>query len=462
VATKKLTKTVVEAEAPAGRDIYLWDSLLPRFGVRITPAGARIYLVQYRAKPAPGEPPRTRRITIGQHGEMWKIDDARAEAKRLLAAVDLGRDPFADRAAGREADHQARLAAQEAAAELVRETERRERENFAAIATLFIERKAKKNRTWIETERLLRFGLGPTKAGKRPSGHRTSADAAPGPIKAWGGRHISEIRRSDVAELLETISQRSPAVARQTFAALRPLFDWCVERELITVSPCDKLKAPPRPEARDRVIADNELRTIWKASERLGYPFGPVVQLLMLTGQRRSEVGGMMWAELDLEAGLWRIPAERTKNSKAHEVDLSPQAVAVLQKIARRGDHVFPARGEGAVRGFSATKRRLDELTAEVAAEDLAEGVEAGAPKPWRLHDLRRTAATGMAALAFPPHVVERVLNHISGTQSGLVGVYQRHEYRPEREAALNAWGLHVAAVVKGEAVPSNVRKLRA
>ncbi|MDP3704012.1 MAG: tyrosine-type recombinase/integrase [Candidatus Omnitrophota bacterium] len=457
MATKKLTKTVVEAEASGDRDVYLWDSVLPRFGVRITSAGARIYLVQYRARPAPGEPPRTRRISIGQHGELWKIDDARAEAKRLLALVDLGRDPFADREAEREAEHQAKLAAQEAAAAHAREAERRETESFAAVAELFIERKAKKNRTWAETERLLRFGLGPAQDGKRASGHRTKLDAAPGPIKAWGKRHVSEIRRGDVAELLESIGQRSPAVARATFAALRPLFDWCVERDLMAVSPCDKLTAPPRSKARDRVLSDSELHIIWQASERLGYPFGPVVQLLMLTGQRRSEVAGMTWAEVDLDAGRWRIPAERTKNGKAHEVDLSPQAVAVLKKIAITSAHVFPARGEGAVRGFSATKRRLDELTAEIVAED--EGSEA--PSPWRLHDLRRTAATGMAALAFPPHVVERVLNHISGTQSGLVGVYQRHEYRPEREAALKAWGQNVAAIVSGQPRPSNVVGIR-
>lgn len=458
MATLKLTDGLVEAIEPDNGDTYAWDSALPRFGVRVTPAGARIYLVQYRPKTSPGEPAKTRRITIGKHdGDLWNVTKARAAARKLLAPVDLGRDPFAEREAAREAERQAKLAAQEAAAAQVRESVRRERESFAAVAELFIERRAKKNRTWAESERLLRFGLGPAESGKRPSGHRTKLDAAPGPLKAWGERHVSEIRRSDVAELLEAIGQRSPAVARATFAALRPLFDWCIERDLIAVSPCDKLTAPARPKARDRVLSDTELRTIWRASERLGYPFGPVVQILMLTGQRRTEVAEMTWAEIDLGASRWRIPAERTKNGKAHEVDLSPQVVAILKKIPKAGSYVFPARGEGAVRGFSATKRRLDELAAEIVAEDQ----EGETPEPWRLHDLRRTAATGMAALAFPPHVVERVLNHISGTQSGLVGVYQRHEYRPEREAALKAWGLNVAAIVRGQPRPSNVVGIR-
>ncbi len=452
MATFKLTDGLVEAIEPTENDTYAWDSALPRFGVRVTRAGARIYLVQYRPKTAPGVAPKTRRITIGQHdGDLWNTTKARAAARRILGAVDTGRDPFADREAEREADHLARLALQAAAVAATAEAERRATETFAAVAELFIQRKAKTNRTWAETERLLRFGMD-KKPGKRASGHPKAKGAAPGPIKAWGSRHVSEIRRVDVADLLERISERSPAVARSTFAALRPLFDWCIERELIEVSPCDKLTGPVRPQARDRVLDDAELRLIWKASEALAFPFGPVVQLLMLTGQRRTEVAGMAWAEIDLDAARWRIPAERTKNAKAHEIDLSPQAVAVLEKIAKAGPHVFPARGEGFVRGFSATKRRLDALAESVATEDKVE-----APGPWRIHDLRRTAATGMAGMNFAPHVVERVLNHISGAQGGLVGVYQKHEYRVERKAALTAWGAHVAAVIAGEAMASNV-----
>ena len=466
MATLKLTDGLVEALEPAEADTYVWDSALSRFGLRVTRAGARIYLVQYRPKPAPGQKPKTRRITIGEHdGELWNATKARAAAKTLLAAVDLGGDPFAERQAEREAKHQADLAK-------AREAERNETETFEALAALFIKRKAKTNRSWAETERLLRFGLdAPAKVAKRRSGHRTGADAAPGPMKAWGKRHISEIRRADVAELIERISERSPAVARATYAALRPLFDWCVQRDLIEYSPCEKLTAPPRPKARDRVLSDQELRLIWLASERLAYPFGPVVQLLMLTGQRRAEVAGMARSEIDFAEGRWRIPAERAKNGQAHEIDLSPQALAILGKVPNTGPLLFTARGGGAVRGFSATKRRLDELTAEIAAEltvkaraeqGLDEVDAITAPAPWRLHDLRRTAATGMAALAFPPHIVERVLNHVSGTQGGLVGVYQRHEYRAERKAALIAWGLHVEAVVEGREPPSNVILLRA
>ncbi len=456
MAKTKLTDGQVEALRGGEQDGYIWDTALPRFGVRVTPAGTKLYLVQYRAKAAPGEKSKTRRITIGVHdGDLWNVTKARAQARRLLGRVDNGSDPFGEDRSQRQSDHQAEIAQK-------RDTERKAQETFTALAELFIKRKAKTNRSWAETERLLRFGLDAPKPGKRRSGHRTGSDAAPGPMKAWGSRHISEIRRADVAELVERIAERSPAVARSTYAALRPLFDWCVQRDLIEYSPCEKLTAPPRPKARDRVMSDAELRVVWLASERLGYPFGPVVQLLMLTGQRRAEVAGMTWAEIDLAEARWRIPAERTKNGQAHEIDLSPQAVAIIEKVANTGPQLFAARGGGAVRGFSATKRRLDELAAEVTAELAADGEEIAAPLPWRLHDLRRTAATGMAALAFPPHIVERVLNHVSGTQGGLVGVYQRHEYRAERKAAITAWGVHVDAVVKGEAPPSNVIPMRA
>jgi integrase len=284
-------------------------------------------------------------------------------------------------------------------------------------------------------------------------------------VAAWGSRHVSEVRRADVAELLDAIAQRSPAVARATYAELRPLFDWCVEKDLIAGSPCVSLTAPPRPKARDRVLAEPELRLIWRAADSLGFPFGHVLKLLMLTGQRRAEVAGMTWDELDLEGARWRIPGERAKNGQAHEIDLPPEALAILKDVPNTGPHLFPARGGGAVRGFSATKRSLDAEIEELRRQDAS---EAGAPAPkkplapWRIHDLRRTAATGMAALGFAPHVVERVLNHVSGTQSGLVGVYQRHDYRQERKAAITAWCAQVAAVVKGEALPSNVRRLRA
>ena len=447
MASLELTKEIVEGLEPGERDAYAWDTAQPRFGLRVTPAGARIYLVQYRPKTAPGQPLRTRRIIIGRHGQPWTVQKARGEAKLILASVDLGNDPFADR----EEERAARRHAEEARNAEALASELRARDTFEKVAERYIDLVLSGKKSGEESARLLRRD----------------------PIPAWQDRHIGDIRRADVADLMDGIAKRSPAVARSTFASLRGLFGWCEARDLIAVSPGQRGTAPPRPEARDRVLSDDELRAVWKACGDLGHPFGPIIRLLMLTGQRRAEAAGMAWTELDLDGNVWRIPRERTKNGKAHEIDLSPQAVALIKEAPNVGPLLFPARiapkrkASAAsrpdvmpVRGFSATKRTLDALILESRrkvspdAEPLA---------PWRLHDLRRTAATGMAGMNFAPHVVERVLNHVSGAQGGLVGVYQRHEYRPERKAALMAWGEHVAAVVEGrKPLPSNVRRLRA
>ncbi len=434
MATLKLTKTSVEAVSPGAKDIYCWDAQLSRFGLRVTPAGSRIYLIQYRSRAVAGEPPKTRRITIGHHGKPWTVDQARSEAKRLLAQVDLAGDPFADR----EADRLARRAAIDAAEIEALRLADRQRDTFKAVAERFIDLRAKRNRSWQETERLLRHG----------------------PVAQWGERHIGDIRRADVADLIDGIARRSPAIARATFAAVRPLFSWCLERDLITTSPCEGLRAPPRPKSRERVLTDDEIKLAWQGSDRLSGLFGPLVKLLILTGQRRAEVAGMTWAELDLDAAIWRLPGDRTKNGRDHEVDLSDQALVVIADIPKTGPHVFPARGEGAARGFSATKRQLNRRVREAGEAELDTGEEPEElpdASTWRLHDLRRTAATGMAALGVAPHVVERVLNHVSGSQGGLVGVYQRHEYRTERKAALAAWGSKVETIVSGREEPTNV-----
>ncbi len=451
MATFKLTDGYVEGVAVDGRDQVIWDTALPRLGLRVTPAGMRIYVVQYRAKPAPGVPSITRKVTIGEHdGSLWNVTKARAAARRVLGAVDTGGDPVAERQAKAEADKRMKAEAAQAAARAAAEAEARERERFETLAERYIAQALKGKRSGAETARLLRRD----------------------PTDAWTGRQVGTIRRVEVADLINAIRERSPATARLTYAALRGLFAWCIEREVIANSPCDHVKAPPRPPARDRVLADDELATIWGGAEALEYPFGPIIKLLMLTGQREAEVAGMAWSEIDLAAATWVIPKGRTKNGREHAVDLSPDAVEIIKALPNVGELLFPARraparkharkpGEAIPRpvvGFSAAKRLLDgdvqrKTKAQLPTASLA---------PWRFHDLRRTAATGMAGMGFPPHVVERVLNHASGVTGGLVGVYQRHEYRAERKAALDAWGKRVASIVSGQAPASNVHQLRA
>jgi integrase len=179
---------------------------------------------------------------------------------------------------------------------------------------------------------------------------------------------------------------------------------------------------------------------VWRAAEKISGPFGALVELLALTGQRRDEVAGMRWHELDLEGRLWTLPRGRVKNDQGHEVPLSAAAVAILKSLPRIADSpfVFTTNGTAPSSGYSKGKRRLDELLPREMA-------------PWRLHDLRRTVASGMARLGINLPVIEKVLNHGSGSFAGIVSVYQKHSFADEKRAALDAWGQHVERLVSGK-----------
>ncbi|MFZ2555550.1 MAG: site-specific integrase [Minisyncoccia bacterium] len=248
-------------------------------------------------------------------------------------------------------------------------------------------------------------------------------------VNRWGRRDLREITRSEVVAVLDRIvANGAPSAGNHALSAVRKFFNWCVERGLIEISPCTAIKKPTPHRSRDRVLSDHELAAIWSAARSVGYPYGSIVQLLILTAQRRGEVTGMRWHDIDFEKSTWSIPAERTKSNRQQILPLVPAAMEIITSLPKLGaDHVFPAQGESqnAFSGFSKSKRRLDETS----------GV-----RVWTLHDLRRTAATGMASLGVSPHVVERVLNHTSGTLGGVAGVYNRFGYLPEMCAALEKW----------------------
>jgi integrase len=249
----------------------------------------------------------------------------------------------------------------------------------------------------------------------------------------WGRRKLEEITRADVRAMVARIE--APVAANRVHSIVRKLFNWAVENDLIVNSPVAGLKAPHAETSRDRVLTDDELRRVWQAAERLGPLNGAVVRLLVLTGQRRNEVAHMQWGELDLEKRLWTLPRERVKNDRRHEVPLSSQAVAAIQALPRISDRfVFSTNAESPVNDFGKNKGRLDELS----------GVS-----DWVLHDLRRTVASGMARLGISLAVIEKVLNHASGSFAGIVGVYQRHEFAEEKRAALEKWAEHVERLVR-------------
>jgi integrase len=225
------------------------------------------------------------------------------------------------------------------------------------------------------------------------------------------------------------------------------------------------MKLPHQEQPRDRVLSDDELRWLWCGCDEIGWPFGSLAKLLLLTAQRRDEVAGMEWSEVDLAKRIWTIPKHKAKNGRAHQVHLSDETIEVLRTVTRVGDRLaLSTTGVAPISGFSRSKRRLDAAMAETRRKELGlpfekEGCRYAIPN-WTLHDLRRTATTGMARLRFPPHVVDKVLNHTGGTIRGVAAIYNQFSYLDERRAALEAWGRQVTGLVTPGA--ANVVALRA
>jgi integrase len=205
---------------------------------------------------------------------------------------------------------------------------------------------------------------------------------------------------------------------------------------MLEKSPCQGIQKPAKTAPRDRVLTDNEVRSVWLSLEVVGYPYGPFAQILLLTGQRKGEVAGMRWTELDFRESLWSIPADRNKSDRAHVVPLTSKVLELIEGLPRSDPTlVFPTRAPGrTLHDFSRWKAELD------AASKVTN---------WRLHDFRRTAATGMAKAGVGPHVVERILNHSTGILGGVAGVYNRFGYLPEMRSALETWQDHVLKVIE-------------
>ncbi len=397
----KLTKRVVEAAEPAAGDQHLWDAEVKGFGLKITPAGRKVFVFQYRMG---GRGSKTERYTIGEYCSPYTVEGARGEAVRLLAEVKAGRNPGeAKRAERRSEPNRARL--------------------FGELAAEFIERHAKPNtRDWRKTEYLLR------------------RDALP----FWAIRPVREITRQDVIELVDRVADRGARIhANRVLAAVRVLFNWALSRGVIEASPAAGVKAPGAETMRERVLSEDELREVWRAADATQLPFGPFFKLLILTAQRRDEVAAMRWSEIDETRALWTIPGERAKNGRTHEVPLSAPAIDILRSIPRLdgSDLVFTTNGRAAISGFSKAKARLDR----------ASGVGLTDRDEWRVHDIRRSVTTFLAEMGIAPHVVDKLLNHVSGSIRGVAAVYNRHGYTDERRRALDAWAHRLAAIADGE-----------
>lgn len=402
----RLTARALDRFAPAATRREIPDAYLPGLYFIVQPSGRKSWAVRYRCNG------RTRKYTLGRYPHI-RLPDARELARAAFRAIAEGRDPMAER---KEARRRARADIDD-------------RDLFA--------------RVWDDYRRRHVAGLRPSTAAEC---ERIFAKEF---LPRFRARRLSEITKQDVLDLLDDILDRgAPTTANHALATLRAFFNWAIHRNLLAASPCAGIKKPVEVKSRDRVLTDDEIRRLWRACEDIGFPFGPMTQLLLLTGARRDEVRRMTERELDLVRQTWNIPAARTKNGAEHTVHLAPLTLAVLEglpRIRNAAGYLFTTNGATPCSGFSRAKARLDQLVQFDA--------------PWVIHDLRRTMASGMARLGIALPVIEKCLNHVSGSFAGIVGVYQRHTFENEKRAAFAAWARHVAAAVGG--APTGVVPMR-
>jgi len=374
---------------PGKKDHIEFDDVLPGFGLRLREGGSRTWVYQYTLGS------KQRRIALGKAGALTP-EKARELAADLHAKVRLGGDPAADKALGK------------ASAAL----------SFKAIADRYLTRQrlALRPRSYNDVERhMLAYS------------------------KCFHGMPIATIDQRTVAARLGQIVDESGAVtANRVRATLSAMYSWAMREGLVAANPVALTNQQPE-QARDRVLSDAELVAIWNACRDDDY--GRIVRLLLLSGQRLSEIANLHWSELDFARNLIELPAARVKNKLAHQVPMSDYMSAILAAQRRiEGRDLLFGRGERSFQGWNLAKQKLD---ARIAA--------AGKPlPPWTHHDLRRTCATRMADLGVLPHVIEAVLNHVSGHKAGIAGIYNRAVYAAEKAQALTLWANHIAAITQG------------
>jgi len=371
--------------------IEVWDQQIPGFGMRVSKSGTKSFMLVYRHRGL------SRRLTLGRY-PVLTLAAARDAAIDALRQIRDGIDPMLEKKRARDPSFQ-----------------------FDAVVASYVEKHCKlhnKPSTAKESERSLNKHF----------------------VSEWGKRDIRDITTTHITEILDKMIARGiPSEANHALGVVKTLFGWCVDRDMLAISPCAKVRKPAKHNSRARVLSDEELIRVWRSFEAEGYPFGFMGKLLVLTGQRRGEVTEMRWNQIDETRKTWTIPATLAKNHREHVLPLSDAAMAILRSVPRLSDErVFPARNNdtNAISGFTRAKLRFDKLSG------VAE---------WTIHDIRRTVATGLAQLGVAPHVIERVLNHISGTFAGVAGVYNRFQYQDEMRAALERWAVHIDRLSKND-----------
>ncbi len=394
---RNLTDAFVRSSKVETRTDY-WDDKVRGLVLRVNPPGAKGEGVKTWNVIYTRSSDRTKqRVTLGRYPAL-DLEKARAKALKAMSAVAEGDDP-------------ANTKRQDRAAMTVKD-----------LGKLYLDKYAKREkRSWAEDERLL------------------TRDVYPliGKMKAMA------VKRRDIIDVIEAKSDAGKgATSRNVLAVVRKMFNWAVDNDYLETSPAAGVKPRAKPVARDRVLSDGEITGLWQRLSQapLSQPMADIVWLLLLTGQRSGEVAGMRRSEVDIDAATWTIPKERTKNAKEHSVPLSPPALAIVKMAYDKTDADEP--------DAPLFTRTGEPIESNAVAQAVRLKLQGEGPR-FTPHDLRRTAATGMADLGVAPHIVEAALNHVSGFRAGVAGVYNRARYDPEKRDAVERWGEHVGRLTK-------------
>lgn len=403
MAVGRITGDTVKAAFPREKDWFLWDDKLPGFGLKVTPKGAKTFILQYRMG---GRGHKTRRYTIGSAAR-WKAEQARTEARTLLSDVDRGTDIAAKAREGR------RVAVELAFKDYVK--------SFCDTTL-----KAEWPKSWQEAKRTLELHA----------------------VAHLKEKPLPDVTAEDIRRLLKRLDDR-PATKRNLFATLSYLFNKSIKDGVLASSPLKAIDPPSPVPDRDRTLTDDELCWLWKALESEAEPYRGIVEDLLLTGQRRNEVAALPWNELNRERREWHLPGNRAKNGCDNIIPLTDRMVARLDAIADgdkwpRSGLVRSSREGTVISGWSKMKRRLDAAMAKAAKKDGA------TVEPWKLHDLRRTVATNLQRLGIRHEAVEHLLNHREKARTGISKVYQTHDFKPEKLKALERWEAELDRIVSG------------
>lgn len=416
------------------------DEMMPTLKLQVHPSGARSWIMRFRRPNGRGGVLKLGRVELGENtaepvlGGSLTLGAARQLAHSINRQLASGIDVIAEHKARKLRDRTDAI-------------DKATNTFTAAAREFFVTHKIEKRgrpRRWVDDARTVGL-VWP----KDCDPARTEPTIIKGSLASlWHDKPLAEIDRRDVSVKVDEARKsgipgldkrnrgESENRARKLFAILSVFFNWAHGRDKIATNPMIGLKRPHAPTARERVLTDAEIKSFWLATDKITAPFGNVLRLLLLSGCRANEVIAMRRSELS-EEGVWTIPGARTKNHRPHTLPLPPAALETIDWTGKgkpvEGEFVFTLNGRTPVSGWSKIKKRLDEIMQV---------------PPWRVHDLRRTAATGMVELGVLPHVVEAVLNHVSGAKAGVAGIYNRSELMPERKAALLRWSRHVAGLV--------------